>query len=452
MTLFHRRILYIIFILLFLVITPAILFYAAGYNFNFQSGAVERTGILIIKTDPRGAQVHLGDKKKYNWLYTLVYGEKPLLTPLNLRNLLPDDYNITISKDGYFDYHKKITLYPGQTVVLDTVTLLKKSAPEPLASENVIKTALAPDGSRLAAVTDTSLIIVDLNSGQMDTLPLGITATPADAFDIVWSPTDKKILLTLANWPVFNLETGTRQIALGDFFPVADARAHWDSNNSNTLLLRRNGGIYSFDLAKKKSMLLFTAAGLQDFLFKDGNFYTVETRQTGSAVVVYDDNSFATLKTISLPGARSYEFKNTQANLLYVYEPSHALLYVIDPFSFVPLQASLSNVKDFSVSGNTLLYWNEFEIWSYDSANKINSLLTRISRPIGRILLDDSYIIYNTPAAITSFERDVRDSLNATDILDWQETSDLTLNVAGTYLYFVSPQSGWRALWRLAVK
>jgi len=158
------------------------------------------------------------------------------------------------------------------------------------------------------------------------------------------------------------------------------------------------------------------------------------------------------LKTISIPGASSYEFKNIQEKLLYVYEPEHALLYVIDPFSFVPLQSSLSNVRDFSVNDGTILYWNDFEIWSYDIDNKTNSLLTRISRPIRSALLNGQYVTYNTPAAVTSIERGDRDYLNVTDILDWQATGDTFLSQNGSSLYFVSPLGEQRALWRLNIK
>jgi len=452
MTLLHRRILYIIFILLFFIITPAVLFYAAGYNFDVKNGAIERTGILIIKTDPRGAQVHLGDKKKYNWLYTFFYGDKPLLTPLKLRNLLPDDYALVITKDGYFDYHKKITLYPGQTVVLDEVTLLKQSVPEQIVSENVIKTALAPDKNKLAVVTDTSLIVVEANTGRLNPLPLSIAATTADNFDIVWEQNNRKILLTLPNWPVYNLETGQKEIDIGRYFPIAGARARWSAASDDKIFLLRNNTVYSFSVAEKKYTALFSTAGLHDFLVKDGNLYTLETRVNGSVVAIYDVNSLQAQKTISLPDARSYEFKNTREKLLYVYEPMRALLYVIDPFSFAPLQSSLSDVRNFSVRDTAILYWNDFEIWSYDIVNKTNGLLTRISKPIETALLGDQYVVYTTPTTITGMERGDRDFVNVIDILKWQDTSDALASLNGKYLYFVSPLNERRILWRLDIK
>ncbi|PIR94864.1 hypothetical protein COT95_01865, partial [Candidatus Falkowbacteria bacterium CG10_big_fil_rev_8_21_14_0_10_37_6] len=127
MSLAKRRLLYTAFILLFFIITPVIFFYAAGYNFNLNSGSIERTGILMIKTEPRNAQVSLGERKKHNWLYDIIYGDKILTTPLKLRNLLPGDYEVTISKEGYFDYRKQINLLSGRTVVLDNILLVKNS-------------------------------------------------------------------------------------------------------------------------------------------------------------------------------------------------------------------------------------------------------------------------------------------------------------------------------------
>ena len=119
MTLWHRRILYIIFILLFFILAPAISFYAAGYEFDFNSGKVQRTGILIIESEPKGASIDLGDKKKYNWFYDFFYKDEKMTTPNKLRNLLPDEYEITLSKEGYYDYRRKVEINPGQTVILD---------------------------------------------------------------------------------------------------------------------------------------------------------------------------------------------------------------------------------------------------------------------------------------------------------------------------------------------
>ena len=82
MTLPFRRIVYIAFIIIFLIITPIIILYTAGYRYNFQKHRIQKTGILILKSNPAGASIYLnGELKK----------EK---TQARIANLLPDDYNL----------------------------------------------------------------------------------------------------------------------------------------------------------------------------------------------------------------------------------------------------------------------------------------------------------------------------------------------------------------------
>ena len=58
MTLGQRRILYTLFIMAFFAITPVVWLYASGYKIG--SGLkVQKTGILILDTAPRGARVYL---------------------------------------------------------------------------------------------------------------------------------------------------------------------------------------------------------------------------------------------------------------------------------------------------------------------------------------------------------------------------------------------------------
>jgi len=60
MNLIRRRILYIFFIFLFLLITPLIILYANGYKLsnNFR---LEKTGILILDSEPQDAKIFLED-------------------------------------------------------------------------------------------------------------------------------------------------------------------------------------------------------------------------------------------------------------------------------------------------------------------------------------------------------------------------------------------------------
>ncbi len=74
-----RKILYLIFLLAFFIITPTLFLYAAGYkmgsNFN-----IEKTGILIIDTTPQNAKIYLNDKLQQKFFKKVFSNEESFLT------------------------------------------------------------------------------------------------------------------------------------------------------------------------------------------------------------------------------------------------------------------------------------------------------------------------------------------------------------------------------------
>jgi len=455
MTIWHRRILYIFCLLLFFILAPAVAFYAAGYEFEFSAGRpkVKRTGILIIKSEPKGARVDLGDNKKYNWLYSWWYGDKALATPLKLRNILPGEYNLTITKNDYFSYYKKINLDGGQTLVLDEINLLKKSAPEVIINQPVIKTALSPDKNKLAAVTAESLNIVDLNSGLMSVIPLDIHSSPSQNFEILWAPSGKKILLTLELWPIFNIESGNKEVELKKYAGGRAEKVEWDDFSDSYCWLLKQNSLYQFNLANKAYSAAMPARAWQDFLLKDGNIYALTgSSESGNEFLIYGKTEKNLIRSISLPGARVYEFKDLPGALAYIYEPKHEMLYLTSPASIFPLQDSLNNVRELTVANDHIFYWNDFEIWDYYLPDRNKKLIVRISQPIRQVAVTDYYNIYNTPTEVTGLERNMTDGQNIFTVLNWENTDGMTISPDGKNLYFTSPLGRQRALWRLVIK
>ena len=137
-----------LFILLFLVITPLILTYAAGYHINWRYLKLERTGLLEIKTEPSGALINIEEIKA--WLGK----PKELITPIKLKNLRPGSYHINLSLTGYHNWQKTLVIRPAETTFAKNIRLFKQSNPQQLAD--------LPLGSNLTTVdwpTDQS----DLN-------------------------------------------------------------------------------------------------------------------------------------------------------------------------------------------------------------------------------------------------------------------------------------------------
>ena len=92
MTLKQRRVLYTLFILAFLIITPAIILYASGYKIG-NGLKLQKTGIFIIDSKPRGAKIYLNDKLEQDQIKKWLLDKNSfVVTPAKIKNLLPGEY------------------------------------------------------------------------------------------------------------------------------------------------------------------------------------------------------------------------------------------------------------------------------------------------------------------------------------------------------------------------
>lgn len=457
MSLNKRRLLYITFILIFFIITPAILFYAAGYNFNIKNGSIERTGILIIKTNPRDAIVDLGKAKTFNWLYNFFYTNQILTTPLKLRNLLPDKYELTITKNGYFDYRKQIELLPGHTIVLDDILLLKQSTPKVIVDADVLKTKISPDKEKLAVVTDKSIIIVYLSNARTVTISFEESVLNNANFDILWSNSNNKIMLTTPEWPIYNINSLQKDMELKSYMPKNPEMVRWNDTGDDTIFTLKNNILRQINLSQLSTQDFIVSMSdksnmIKDFMVRDDMFYSIENNTDNSMLNIYNNN-YDVVQNIILPRANNYEFTNINDDLIYIKDNKRSVVYIIDPWSLVPIRDTIYNAKELKVlNNNDIIYWNDFEIWRYNFDNKNKRLLTRISKKIDKVAVNANYIIYNTYDGIQSFERDDYNYYNMTNILDWNDTNKLLLNKEENLMYFISWLDHKRVLYSMGIK
>ncbi len=87
-------------IILFLIATPFLVFYARGFIIDWKTGHITKTGALVVHTQPTKALVYLNDELKAN------------TTPSNIRFVIPGDFNVRIEKDGYQSWTKRLTIRP----------------------------------------------------------------------------------------------------------------------------------------------------------------------------------------------------------------------------------------------------------------------------------------------------------------------------------------------------
>jgi len=118
MHLHTRRLIALIFILIFFVCAPILILYTAGYRYNLKKEELEKTGAMVLETKPKGGAITLNRD---------LYEEK---TPARLNNLLPDEYNVTLTKDNYYPWQKKLIVKAQETTFAEDIILFYQDKPE----------------------------------------------------------------------------------------------------------------------------------------------------------------------------------------------------------------------------------------------------------------------------------------------------------------------------------
>jgi len=100
MTRATRRIIFFIFLLIFIILVPVIILYANGYSFDLEKRNIVTSGGIYLKSLPPKAEIYIND----NFRGT---------TNKLIRRLIPKNYNVKIIKKEYHLWEKNILVKPG---------------------------------------------------------------------------------------------------------------------------------------------------------------------------------------------------------------------------------------------------------------------------------------------------------------------------------------------------
>lgn len=183
--------------------------YARGYRFDSDTTKFTPNGLLVIKSDPDGAQV-------------FVNGELQTATNATIP-LPPATYDVSVQKEGYITWSKRLVI--EKEIVTESTAHLFKSAPSlsSITFSSSINPTPSRDFSKIAYAVPTDPTSNGDDKGglwvmEMINLPLGFSREPqritdgdlSDA-DWVWSPDGREILITK--------KTGAYLLSSGEFTP-----------------------------------------------------------------------------------------------------------------------------------------------------------------------------------------------------------------------------------------
>ncbi len=185
--------------LLFLAVaTLVVILYARGYQLSFNTGKPQLTGsgILVVTSDPDGAEVFIN-------------GHLTTATN-NTINLAPDTYDVSIKKDGYLPWERTVKV--NQEVVTKLTAYLFPIAPqlENITELGVSNPVVDPSGTKIAytvasqSAKKNGVYVLNMNNNMLLTLQSGsqqITDDTTDTFSqsqLSWSPDGTKLVASMS--------------------------------------------------------------------------------------------------------------------------------------------------------------------------------------------------------------------------------------------------------------
>lgn len=429
MTLKIRRILSLVFMVIFITVTPAIMLYAAGYRLGRNGYSVQRTGMFIVDSKPEGAKILIEGRPRQTWLNALTNKNNFLATPAKIKNLLPGEYNLKLELNGYLSWQKKLIINPGASTFAENIYLFKNGLPLQIAAAAVEAVSLAQSKNQAVILSADRLTFINL----ADEKETSISQTGLSGKAFSWSAGQNKIVI---DGYLYNLNNLSARVDLKKITPNS-FNYKW---NGDILYYRDKNSLYRFDQSTNLPEKIISNLAFSDYLIKNGYLYLISQTNQSASLKVFNAAGGQTVKEINLPAAANYIFINPDQALLNLYDSGHKILYLIDPSSaYQPLTEILNNVKAANwADGNLLLYGNDFEIWFYDLNSREKNLITRISQTINDVFLHPNrdYIIYSTEKSINALELDNREKRNSAELIKFDYINSLILNPDGKTLYF----------------
>ena len=379
------------FLIIFLLMAPAIVLYSQGYRIDIENKKITQTGGLFLKILPKQVEVYLDGKlsKKTDFFFGSVLVE----------NLLPQKYKIEVKKEGFYLWEKTLEIKEKQVTEAKNIILFPED-PE--------FTALFTGVENFWFSSDQKKIVLRENNQNIWSLKLyeiekkvkthlidetNISGRGADLISLEFSPDAKKI----------SLEAG-----------VAEQLRYYeiDLDKTPVVLTRKEAP----PLPSENTLALLKLGGGNEVYYLDAFGYLYKT-----------DSSFETkekINEIPFPITLETEYKIRKIGNLFFLQKEKSI-YKLNPAS-KSFEMFFDGINDLNLSPDSkkLVYFSDYEIWLlfleddlplYQAGDKI--FLIRLSEKIKDCLwLNSNYLVFTAGDKIKISEIDNRDRINIVDI------------------------------------
>ncbi|MFZ5845279.1 MAG: PEGA domain-containing protein [Patescibacteria group bacterium] len=338
--------------------SAALIAYGRGYRINITQKSLRSTGLLVVTSEPSGAQI-------------IIEGKVKTAAPATL-NLAPGWYQITLVKEGFQPWEKRLRVQGEIVTRAEAVLFPVNPSLTAVTGSGVASPAISPDGSKLAFVvpplptgTSNSLLVrPGIYVLDLVDKPLGLNRDARliargeidfSQTTLTWSPDSKQVLAEVQISPKVNprfylLEEGRTNEILQ---PIADIRALRDDWND----LKRG---------REKEKLATLPTELVKLATSSMNLVAFAPDETK---IMYEATQSSTLPQIIKPpliGTNSTkEVREIKPGNLYVYDLKEDRNYLVGEAKSLPAISWMPTSKHLLLASK-----DKIEIMEYDGGNR----------------------------------------------------------------------------------
>ena len=455
----QRRIFFWTLVVSFFIITPAVVLTAWGYRLDFQRGVFVRSGSINLKTNPQDFNLYINGKLQPSKQLNRVNNS------YNISGLLPKNYDLTISADGFQTWKKTIEVNSGISSEFWNVLLARNNyARTPYATGGAEKFFVSPKNDYVAiASSDDSGTTVKIMKISDKTISNTFSLSGWQFIDdarqenIEWSPNGDNISIPVqkttttatpakpasAQNNAAQTETSYAYFvgdpAPGNSFNLDDQlgkndlrNVRWDPKDKNYLFFLSGNSLYRANISDAADITT-VADNVSSFdLSKTGVYYAqmpnelvFRTDLDGKSNLTQITNEFP--DQLSSPNAKLIVFDDMRIAFLN----SNNDLYIFnrgDLDTYFKKLGSDVNGMQFSNDGKKLLFWTNNEIsvyftrqWGVQPTRNEDETqdITRYADPLSNVqwFKDYEHVIFSTGPYVKVIELDARDHRTSMDLV-----------------------------------
>ncbi|MDD5043077.1 MAG: carboxypeptidase-like regulatory domain-containing protein [Patescibacteria group bacterium] len=457
-----RRIIYSIFIAVFIIVAPFVVLYAAGYRYDWKRGKLLQTGgiYLIVKT-PK-TKIYLGGEliKETGIFFN---------NEVRLNNLLPNNYRLTVSKDGFYSWEKNLTVRSQETTFAEHINLFRQNQPREEIDEPSELINISPNQKYLiysGIKREISGLWLWDKEKKSKELLYRINKNSLENLNyeelVKWSSDSKKILLAAPaaaggnSHFVINAENPAEIILVENIAKQKFNAVFWVKNGSNSLYAISKNIIYEIDLPNNTVAQFITSENegeIVDLWRENDDFYY--TLLTDTETLLLKKNVWSGEQIILRLTANPYKFiAPGPKNIFSLYDDKNKEVLLIDKTTSEVLLQEKALGGEWEKTQERFLYYKNFELWFYEHKEDKNELISRYSQEIkkARWVPALDYITFLLGDALKIIELDGRDKRNFYNLADEIRANNFLLTENGETVYLSSDKDKGGGLYELVIQ